>query len=155
MLHVGLATWADIEYSLHASAHVSPECLGQVLDTMELAWAEEDAHLRKFSINALVGLWSTQEKYMYSVRTSQRAEDCLGYHMKRLVFYGQGHSTTDHIFATRLVSNRAWRPVWDFVLAVEHTRVAQMRWATERLGVPQRAVRQIKTDCLVLQPLRS
>ena len=40
LLHVGLATWADIEYSLHASAHVPPECLGQVLDTMEAAWAE-------------------------------------------------------------------------------------------------------------------
>ena len=29
-----------------------------------------------------------------------------------------------------------------------------MRWVTERLGVPPRAVRQIKTDCLVLQPPR-
>ena len=29
-----------------------------------------------------------------------------------------------------------------------------MRWVTERLGVPPRAVRQIKTDCLVLQPAR-
>ena len=29
-----------------------------------------------------------------------------------------------------------------------------MRWAVERLGVPPRAIRQIKTDCLVLQPAR-
>ena len=29
-----------------------------------------------------------------------------------------------------------------------------MRWVTERMGVPPRAVRQIKTDCLVLQPAR-
>ena len=32
--------------------------------------------------------------------------------------------------------------------------VAQMRWVTERLGVPPRAIRQIKTDCLVLQPAK-
>ena len=87
MLHVGLATWGDIEYSMHATAHVPAECLGQVLDIMEAAWPEEDAHLKKFSVNALVGLWSTQEQYIYNVRTSQRAEDCLGYHMKRLVSY--------------------------------------------------------------------
>ena len=106
----GCSTWAwrpggDIEYSLHASAHVPAECLGQVLDTMEAAWAEEDAHLRKYSVNALVGLWSTQEQYLYSVCTSQRAEDCLGYHMKCLVSYGKGEHTTDYIFATRLVGN--------------------------------------------------
>ena len=105
MLHVGLATWGDIKYSLHASAHVPAECLGQVLDTMEAAWAEEDAHLRKYSVNALIGLWSTQEQYLYSVRTSRRAEDCLGYHMRRLVAYGKSEHTTDYIFATRLVGN--------------------------------------------------
>ena len=56
MLHVGLATWGDIKFSVHASAHVPAECLGQVLDIMEAAWPEEDAHLKKFSVNALVAL---------------------------------------------------------------------------------------------------
>ena len=74
--------------------------------------------------------------------------------MKRLVSYGQGQHTTDYIFATRLVGNSSWRPIWDYIIATEHTRVAQMRWVTERLGVPPRAVRQIKTDCIVLQPAR-
>ena len=60
-----------------------------MLDIMEAAWPEEDARLKKFSVNALVGLWSTQEQYLYSVRTSQRAEDCLGHHMKRLVSYAK------------------------------------------------------------------
>ena len=117
MLHVGLATWGDIEYSLHASAHVPAECLGQVLDIMEAAWPEEDAHLKKFSANALVGLWSTQEQYLYTVRTSQRAEDCLGHHMKRLVSYGKDQHTTDYIFATRLIGNSSWRPIWDYIIA--------------------------------------
>ena len=96
---------------------------------MEAAWPEEDAHLKKFSVNALVGLWATQEQYLYSIHTSQRAEDCLGYHMKRLVSYGQSQHTTDYIFATRLIGYSSW-------VAIEHTRVAQMRWAVERLGVP-------------------
>ena len=74
--------------------------------------------------------------------------------MKRLVSFGKGQHTTDYIFATRLVGNSTWRPIWDYVIATEHTRVAQMRWATERLGVPPRAARQIKTDCLVLQPTK-
>ena len=111
MLHAGLARWEDIKLSLQASAHVPPECLGQVLDFMEAALPDEDAHLKKFSINALVGLWATQEQYLYSVRTSQCAEDCLGHHMKRLVSYGQGEHTTDYIFATRLVGNSSWRPI--------------------------------------------
>ena len=59
---------------------------------------------------------------MYSVRMSQRAEDCLGYHMKRLVSYGKGQHTTDFIFATRLVGNSTWRPIWDYTIATEHTR---------------------------------
>ncbi len=105
-------------------------------------------------MNALIGLWATREQNLYSVRTSQRAEDCLGHHMKRLVSYCKGQHTSDYIFATRLVGNSSWRPIWDYVIATEHTRVAQMRWVTERLGVPPRAVRQIKTDCIVLQPAR-
>ena len=40
MLHVGLASWEDITFSLHASAHVPPECLGQVHDIMEAATPE-------------------------------------------------------------------------------------------------------------------
>ena len=50
-MQVGLASWADIKFSLHGSAHVPPEYLGQVLDIMEAAWPEEDAHLKKFSVS--------------------------------------------------------------------------------------------------------
>ena len=99
-----------------------------------------------------MGLWSNQERHIYNVRTSRRAEDCLGYHMKRMD--GQDQHTVDYIFATRIVGNSSWRPIWDYVAAIEHTRVSQMRWLAERLGVPQRAIRQIKTDCLVLQPTK-
>ena len=86
---------------------------------------------------ALIGFWATQEQYLYSVRTSQRAQDCMGYHMKRLVSYGRGQHTT---------GNSSWRTIWDHIIATEHTRVAQVRWVTERLRVPPRAIRQIKMD---------
>ncbi len=157
MLHLGLARWEDIKFPIQASAHVSPECLATVLDIMEAAWPADDAHLKKFSVNALIGRWANQEQYTYNVRTSQHAEDCLGYHMKRLVSFngnGKGQVTTDYIFATRLVGNISWRPIWDTIMAIERTRVAQMRWILERLGVPSRGIRQIKTDCLVLIPAR-
>lgn len=152
MLHIGLASWQHIKYSFQASSHVAPECLGQVMSIMEKAWAEEDAHLRKFSVNAMVGLLSTQEQCTYSVRTSRHEVDCLGYHMKRLVTFEEGEHTTDYVYAMKLVDNSSWRPTWDFIVAVEHTCVAQMRFIVERLGIPARAIRQIKTDCLVLQP---
>ena len=149
MLHVGLCTWADILYSLQATAHVPPECLEEPLKVMQEAWGEEQ-HLAKLSVNAMVGLWASDTQHTYSVRTSNSEEDCQGYHMKRLVSY-EGGSVMDYIYATRLVGNASWRPVHDYIMALEHTRVSQLRFILARLKVPPRAIRQVKTDCVVLQ----
>jgi len=102
----------------------------------------------------MLGLWCAPTDLTYHVRTSQHASDCPGYHMKRDVSYGSGQSTTDYIYATKLIGNRGMRPIHHFVMAQEHVRVCQLKFIVERLGMPTRAIRQIKTDCLLLQPAK-
>ena len=46
------------------------------------------------------------------------------------------------------------RPIHDFVMAIEHVRVSQLVFIAQRLGVPARAIRQIKTDCILVQPAK-
>ena len=154
MLHVGLCDFKEIKLSLQATAHVRPTCLRQVLETMEAAWPAEEKNLLKLSVNAMLGLWCAPTDLTYHVRTSQHAADCPGYHMKRVVRYGEGQSTTDYIYATKLIGNRSMRPIHDFVMALEHVRVCMCKFAVERLGLPPRAIRQMKTDCLLLQPAK-
>ena len=54
MLDTGLATWADFEWSLDATAHVSPDCLARALEIMERAWPEGEEHMAKLAVNALI-----------------------------------------------------------------------------------------------------
>ena len=74
-----------------------PTCFRQVIETMDAACPEEQKHLQKFSVNAMLGLWCAPTDLTYHVRTSQHASDCPGYHMKRDVSYGIGLITTDYI----------------------------------------------------------
>ena len=154
MLHVGSCDWGDIKLSLQASSHVPPTCMRSVLDTTTQAWKEEDTQLQKLSVNAMCGLCAAQPEHAYHVKTSQHAADCPGFHLKRVVSFGEGQSITDYVYATRLVGNASMRPIHDFIMGIEHTRVAMLKLIVERLGIPPRAIRQIKTDCLLLQPAR-
>jgi hypothetical protein len=121
---------------------------------MTQAWPQEESHLQKLSINAMCGLWAAQSENVYHVKTSQDAVDCPGFHLKRVVSFGEGESTTDWVHATKLVGNASMRPIHDFIMGIEHQKVAMLRFIVERLGIPPRAIRQIKTDCLLLQPAR-
>ena len=60
MLDTGLVSWADFEWSLDATAHVSPDCLARALEIMERAWPETEEHMAKLAVNALIGLWAPQ-----------------------------------------------------------------------------------------------
>ena len=55
MLDTGVATWADFQWSLDATAHVSPDCLARALEIMERIWREGEEHIAKLSVNALIG----------------------------------------------------------------------------------------------------
>ena len=78
-------TWADIRYSFSSTAKIPLAALQTVLERMEAAWQDNDGDMAKLSVNAMIGLWATDERYVYSCRTSRHTEDGIGAHAKRHV----------------------------------------------------------------------
>ena len=66
------------EWSLDATAHVSPDCLARALEIMERAWPEGEGHMAKLAINALIGLWARSKDVFYSTRTLNHEVDGRG-----------------------------------------------------------------------------
>ena len=106
--------------------------------------------MAKESVNAMIGLRAKDEGHVYHVKTSNDPADGLGAWAKRYVSY-EGGATTDYIFATELLSNKSMRPIHDMIMATEHTRVAQLLFCINTLKIPQRCIKCIKTDCVVLK----
>ncbi|CAE8607610.1 unnamed protein product, partial [Polarella glacialis] len=157
MLHYGICTWNDCHWSLEATSHIPKECLTEPLLLMEEAWGSEK-DLAKFSVNSMVGLWATTPSCVYSVVTSNSAADAEGAMLKRIVEYGDGLVTHDHIKATKLIQNSSMRPIHDLIMAVESSRMAQLVFVLKALGVPQRSIVDVKTDAITLtraQKMRS
>ena len=151
MLDTGLATWADFEWSLDATAHVSPDCLARALEIMERAWPEGEEHMAKLAVNALIGLWARSKDVFYSMRTSNHEVDGRGCQYQQVFFDDRGQCHYDHVYATELFSNRSMRPAHDFVMASEYVEVARIHRALRE--VPPRYLVALKTDCLVYQGL--
>ena len=57
----------------------------------------------------------------------------------------------DYVFATQVLSNTSMRPIHDHIMATEHVRIAQLLFNLEALKVPQRCIKCIKTDCVVVK----
>ena len=151
MLDTGLATWADFEWSLDATAHVSPDCLARALEIMERAWPEGEEHMAKLAVNALIGLWARSKDVFYSMRTSNHEVDGRGCQYQQVFFDDRGQCHYDHVYATELFSNRSMRPAHDFVMASEYVEMARIHRALRE--VPPRYLVALKTDCLVYQGL--
>ena len=150
MLSHGICTWRDCKFSLQATAHVPAKCLESPLKIMEEAWGFHK-DLAKFSINSMIGLWALQNNWIYHVKTSSSASDAEGSFMHRLVEYGKDETTYDHIFQTKVLSNMSMRPIHDLIMHTEAVRVAQLCYIVKKLGVPVRCIKDVKTDCIVLQ----
>ena len=151
MLDTGLASWADFEWSLDATAHVSPDCLARALEIMEKAWPEGEEHMAKLAVNALIGLWARSKDVFYSMRTSNHEVDGRGCQYQQVFFDDRGQCHYDHVYATELFSNRSMRPAHDFVMASEYVEMARIHRALRE--VPPRYLVAMKTDCLVYQSL--
>ena len=151
MLDTGLASWADFECSLDATAHVSPDCLARALEIMERAWPAGEEHMAKLAVNALIGLWARSKDVFYSMRTSNHEVDGRGCQYQQVFFDDRGQCHYDHVYATELFSNRSMRPAHDFVMASEYVEVARIHRALRE--VPPRYLVALKTDCLVYQGL--
>ena len=73
--------------------------------------------------------------------------------MRRQVEYGDGQAIYDHIFATKVLSNTSFRPVHDQIMHIEATRMAQLFLILSSLGIPQRSIKDVKTDAFILEKI--
>ena len=64
MLHWGICSWLDVEYSLSSTAHVSSSLLRKILDQMEVAWGTDPDNYRKLSVNSMIGLFSVDDVFL-------------------------------------------------------------------------------------------
>ena len=74
MLDLGVCRWDHIVSGISARSHVGAATLRRALERMDEAWPEE--HMAKLSVNAMIGLWSTE--VVYSVRSSSSELDGAG-----------------------------------------------------------------------------
>ena len=154
LLHHGKASWSDILWQLDATGRLPHDTLVEPLLTIERAWGDE-RYFAKMAVNALIGLWASTKTHTFSVLTSSEPQDCPTSLLKRHFAYGE-QSVVDHISATPLIENATMRPLHDLVMAAEATRMAQLYYVVTRLGCPPRAVKDVKTDALIIAvPSRS
>ena len=147
-LHMGLLEWSDIKWSLQASGHVDPNLLSEPLRLMIEAW--QDVEMAKLSINSMIGLFLKDELEAFKVRTGG-PDDNPGACQTRLFEYAPGECVLDYITVTRLHSNQTWRVLADLIMHTEAVRCAQMVYIVKSLGVPQRSIKCVKTDALILK----
>ena len=149
MLETGVCRWDHIPLGIYARGHVGAATLRRALERMDAAWPEGEEHMAKLSVNAMIGLWARRADVIYSVRSSSCQLDGPGADFTQSFCYGEG-SVWDFVYTRRLLTNGTYRPIHDAVLGFEHCTVAKAR---RLLAAPPRYVKQVKTDCLLLQGL--
>ena len=123
MLHYAIATWDNILFSFSSTGKLPADSFRTPIKTMDSAW--KNKALAKYSINSMIGLWAINSTHVYHAKTSNDTLDAKGSHMRRQVEYGDGHAIYDHIFATKVLSNTSFRPIYDQIMHTEATRMAQ------------------------------
>ena len=140
MLDLGVCRWGHIVSGISARSHVGAATLRRA------AWPEGEEHMAKLSANAMIGLWACSTEVVYSVRSSSSELDGAGADFSQAFAY-EGGTVWDFVYARRLLSNGAYRPIHDAVLGFEHCMVAKGP------AHPGRYLAQVKTDCLLTQRL--
>jgi AAA domain len=148
LLHHGICSWGDFLWSLTSLAKLPADVFKGPLEAMETAW--EDKALAKMSVNSCVGTWCIKNESISVLSTNDEADVKPGSHMLRKFAYDD-KVLNDHIYLTRNLDNASMRSIHDQVLATEATRVAELLYIVKSLGVPQKCVTDVKTDCLNLR----
>lgn len=143
-----IATWDNILFSFSSTGKLPADSFRTPIQTMEDAWP--DKALAKYSINSMIGLWAISSTHEFYAKTSNDTFDAKGSHMRRQVEYGDGQAIYDHIFATKVLSNTSFRPIHDQIMHTEATRMAQVFFILSSLGIPQRSIKDVKTDAFIL-----
>ena len=152
LLHHGRMTWADMEWSFHATSHVNAESVSEPLRIMEDAW-NGDKFLAKLSANQMIGMMArSHDLPIYHVLSSTHSNDALpNYHCTCELWWDGNQRLTDYVYARQRITNWSYRPIHDQIMQTEHVRIAQLLYMLRALKVPERCVKCIKTDALVLQ----
>ena len=151
MLHYAITTWDDILFSFSSTGKLPADSFKTRIKTMENSWA--DKTFATYSINSMIGLWAINSTHVYHAKTSNDTLDAKGSHMRRQVEYGDGHAIYDHIFATKVLSNTSFRPIHDQIMHTEATRMAKLLFTLSSLGIPQRSIKDVKTDAFILEKI--
>ena len=96
MLDAQIIRWEHILWQLDASAHLPHDFFCHIFATIEKTLGKdlhelEGKQLTKDAINSVLGLWSTPQRYVYSVETTTCNEDLLA---KATVASGRFRATT-------------------------------------------------------------
>ena len=113
----------------------------------------ESKQLTKDAINSVLGLWSTPQRYVYSVETTTCSEYLLrqGDCRKRAVL---GHDELyDYIFETPVKTFTSMRPIQQIVLDMELVWVS-MNYRTIRRFCEPNQISALFTDAVHCYPSR-
>ncbi len=148
-LHHQKITWDDILWSLSATGRLPADVFAEPLRAMDAAWGDTD--MSKLATNALIGLMATDQLVRFHCVTSTHRDDLRAPPAVQTTVVFPGGSTTDWVCQTPILTNATLRPIHDQIMHTEHVRVAQILYVVERLGIPPRCVRYLKTDAVILQ----
>ena len=149
-LHHAIIRWVDVLWSFSATGRIPRDAFEAPLAKMEAAWGEDPDGYAKMSVNMCVGLWATDTTTLLSVKSAVSAVDGAGAWVRRHFEYAEGRAVIDSIFQTKLLTNASFRPLHDMIMHTEATRVAQMRFIIESLGIPTKCIVDVKTDAVNL-----
>ena len=147
LLHHGICDWACITHSFSSTGRLPPDAFQKPLQQMEEAW--QGSLNAKLSVNQMIGLWAKDTLESLSVKTSRDAEDGQGHWCTQTFDYQGGH-VVDFVFRTQTMTNASMRAIHDQIMHTEAVRVAQMIYVAKALGVPEKAISDVKTDCIVM-----
>ena len=89
-----------------------------------------------------------QQQGVHAAQRSSNELDATGADTRQVFYVGEGRYVWDFITARSIHNNGTLRPIHDCVLGFEATMVARIR---RELGLPPKYIKQVKTDCVVLQ----
>jgi len=143
LLHTKKATWSDLKWGIKATSHMPGDELRAAFDVMEAAWADvvasgESPDRRtpaKDSINCWVGFTGMAGSVSLKAKLSFEPDPCASsighsaYGVKGL------YENTNYI---EVLDSGTYRPIYDWCLAVEHTRIAQAYQAVQAVFTTMR-----------------
>ena len=146
--YVGPGWYPKVSLDLNAASHVTAERLAPALDVMEQAWPKGEEHMAKLAVNSIIGLMAHNSNKAYTLRSSSNELDATGADTRQLLYVGEGRYVWNFITTRSIHNNGTLRPIHNCMLGFEATMVARIR---RELGLPPKYIKQVKTDCVVLQ----